>query len=144
MRCEAKPKSLWGGLVRWVIPLALAAMLPSCERKMESPASPGEFGRLIAGEPAVVLDKAIELIAGLRYAEAATQLNILIPRLEAAKDQCRAPEAIFWLGYCREKQERFADAARSYKELLAKYPDSESARLAQDRLDGLSAPKETD
>ena len=58
---------------------------------------------------------------------------------ETAQEPRHASESIFWLGYCKEKTGNPGEAARCYRRVMEKYPQSEAAKLAQDRLDGLAS-----
>ena len=54
--------------------------------------------------------------------------------LESFVHDPQAPEAMFFLGYAREKQGRAADARQTYRQLIDGFPDSPSAAAARRRL----------
>jgi len=80
------------------------------------------------------LNEAISLIYKLQYEQAAARLTGLTGRLEASGDATRAAEALFWLGYCREKQGRIDEAVQLYRRILQAYGDTPAARQASQRL----------
>ncbi len=85
------------------------------------------------------LDHAIDLVGDLRYDEA---MAILAPTYKALRESPYADfaaEAGFWLGYCQEKQGSLEFCGGTYQEIIARYPQTRHARLAQDRLDALSS-----
>lgn len=82
-------------------------------------------------------DRAVELVAQLRYEEAAGEFLPLIKMFEEDSKDNRAAEAMFWLAYCSEKQDQKAKAARLYKELVRKYPGAPASRNASGRLSRL-------
>jgi hypothetical protein len=90
----------------------------------------------IASDP--TMEAAIEMIFDSKYADAAKLLEQLVAGYEAANEPRHASESVFWLGYCREKSGNPGEAAKHYRHVMEKYPQSEAARKAQDRLDGLA------
>ena len=80
---------------------------------------------------------AIDLVAELRYQEAAGLLHGLVPRLEGGDDRPAAGEGNFWLGYCHEKLEQTPQAAERYRRVLRNYGDTPAARMARQRLSDL-------
>ncbi len=100
------------------------------EGKMWSPATPS------AGDVAA-LDEAIGLALNFKYDVAVAKLEQLLPRFEAAGDEKRAALSMFWLGFCRKKQGRTAEARELFKRVMQKYPLQEAADMAQQHLDDL-------
>ena len=86
----------------------------------------------------VALDEAIDLVAQLRYEEAAPRLLTLSVQFEAAGDRDRTAEATFWLGYCYEKQGRYAEAGDLYARVVQEYPSSPAASQAARRFQDLT------
>jgi TolA-binding protein len=84
-------------------------------------------------------DQAVALVAQLRYDEAADKLSPLPEAFDAAGDPARAAEALFWLGYCHEKQGRTDRAASLYQNVIRSFPATPAARQAADRLSRLSS-----
>lgn len=117
-----------------------AATLVSCA-VMKQPSAPGETWlhstTRSADSTEPTLDTAIEMILDGRYADASKLLEPLIVGYESAKDSHRAAESTFWLGYCKEKSGNSGDAAACYRRVIERYPQTDAARNAQDRLDGL-------
>jgi len=79
-------------------------------------------------------NRAVEMVAELRYDDAARAFVAMIPRFEAAGDAEYAAEAIFWAGYCNEKLDRPAVATEYYQRVLRQYPHARPADLAAARL----------
>jgi len=96
-------------------------------------------------------DEAVALAAEGRYDAAAEQFARLAEMYEsrlqirtapdAASDfdtrdlrRGRAAEAVFWLGYCREKQGLTDGAAALYRRVIEEYGDMPAARQARLRL----------
>jgi len=79
-------------------------------------------------------NRAVEMVAELRYDDAARAFVAMIPRFEAAGDAEYAAEAIFWAGYCSEKLDRPAVATEYYQRVLRQYPHARPADLAAARL----------
>lgn len=90
---------------------------------------------VLASDP--TMEAAVEMVFDAKYEQAAKLLDQLATGYEAANLPNRAAESAFWLGYCREKSGNFPEAAKQYRRVMEKYPQSEAARKAQDRLDGL-------
>ncbi len=76
------------------------------------------------------LDAAIELVAELKYKEAAAKLTPMTATFAKAGDKPKAAEANFWLGYCREKLGNTEEAHKLYDLVARKYPDTPAARQA--------------
>lgn len=79
-------------------------------------------------------NRAVEMVAELRYDDAARAFVAMIPRFEAAGDAEYAAEALFWAGYCNEKLDRPAVATEYYQRVLRQYPHARPADLAAARL----------
>ena len=102
------------------------------EAGFEPPATEEEVGPLAAR-----LEAAIDLVGQLEYARAALELQSLAPRFQAVGDATRTAEAWFWLGFCREKQRRAADARTIYMHVANMYPDEPAGQQARRRLKDL-------
>jgi TolA-binding protein len=87
-----------------------------------------------AARDAAALDDAVARVADLQYAQAAAMLAPLIDRFESAPDATRCGEAIFWLGYCHEKQLRPADARTLYTRAAGVYGSTPGGQMAARRL----------
>ena len=138
------PKSIPSacGFALGMLLVAGAMMLASCMAmgKRQEPPSPDVVHQpstqaAIASDP--TMEAAIEMIFDSKYAEAAKLLEQLVAGYEAAKEPRHASESVFWLGYCKEKSGNPGEAAKHYRHVMDKYPQTEAARKAQDRLDGL-------
>jgi TolA-binding protein len=55
-------------------------------------------------------------------------------------DHPRTPQAMFWLGYCREKLGHPERARETYGRLLASYGDSPAAAQARQRIERMTLP----
>ena len=84
-------------------------------------------------------DEAIALTVNFEYEAAAAKFQQVLPRFEFAGDARRAAESMFWLGFCRERQGRTAQARGLYKRVVTKYPRQQVAEKARQRLEGLPA-----
>ncbi|HDZ20065.1 hypothetical protein LCGC14_0095940 [marine sediment metagenome] len=89
------------------------------------------------GPLAARLAAAIDLVGQLEYARAALELQSLAPRFQAVGDATRTAEAWFWLGFCREKQRRAADARTIYMHVANVYPKEPAGQQARRRLKDL-------
>jgi len=87
-----------------------------------------------AAENQAKLNEAVALIAQLRYEEAAAKLTPLIQTFSDAGDEDRAAEATFWLAYCYEKQGQTEKAARIYRHVIKRYPETSATTQANQRL----------
>lgn len=86
-----------------------------------------------------VFDQALALVADLRYEQAGAKFRSVVDSLDEAGDHRRAAEAVFWFGYCREKQGHLDSAKKLYKRLIEKFPKSVAAGRAADRLAALGS-----
>jgi tetratricopeptide (TPR) repeat protein len=80
------------------------------------------------------LNQAVMLVGQRQYADAADKLSALLAGLRTAGDRQRSAEAMFWLGYCYEKQGGPDVAATWYRRAVRVYPWTPAARLAAERL----------
>ena len=83
------------------------------------------------------LDEAVAMVLQDRYQEASQRLATLVPRYERHGQPKLAAEAIFWLGFCREKQARAPEAVALYERVLTDYPDQPAAEEAKTRREWL-------
>jgi len=116
---------------------AVAGMLTGCGMAPSPMAVTHDYAARQAD--AVALQRAVELVTELHYAEAAAALGPLIDRFETAGAADSAAQTTFWLAYCKEKLGQTAAAAALYRTLQARYPDTPAARQAAVRLAQLSA-----
>lgn len=77
---------------------------------------------------------ALELVAELQYDEAAAKLFPLIAKFKSAGSPPRAAEAVFWTGYCHEKQGHADEARQFYDLVLREYPGTPASSQAAERL----------
>jgi len=134
--------------VKTSIPIVALIALGGCAAAnyLGTPYSPpGARGgtRAAATDPGDVaaLERAVALIAELKYSEAAAILAALRPRLDAANDRVRAGEATFWQGYCHEKRGTVPPAIELYRLTVRDYAETSAARRAQERLVNLEWPQ---
>jgi len=83
-------------------------------------------------------DEAMGLAMQLKYQEASDRFEAVFPRLHAAGDTAGAAEAMFWVGYCYEKQGRKTQAAEWYKRVVRAYLWEPAASEAAKRYARLS------
>jgi TolA-binding protein len=84
-------------------------------------------------------DEAMELVTQLKYQEASDRFTGVFPRLHATGDTAGAAEAMFWVGYCHEKQGQKTQAANWYKRVVRAYLWEPAASEAYKRLTRLSS-----
>jgi len=84
------------------------------------------------------IDEAMSLAMQLKYQEASDRFEAVFPRLHAAGDTAGAAEAMFWVGYCYEKQGRKTQAAEWYKRVVRAYLWEPAASEAAKRYARLS------
>ena len=94
----------------------------------------------ISKDDLAVFDAAVARVSDLKYAEAEAAFLELIPRLESSGAWTHAAEAIFWLGFCQEKDGRGDQARATYRRLQRVYPGTPAATQAAERLKRLAAP----
>ena len=92
-------------------------------------------------EQAAALEQAVALVTELRYDEAIEKLRFLLPALQASGDTQRTAEAMFWIGFCHERQSRFDQATVWYRRTVNDYPDTPAAEQARQRLPRLESPR---
>ncbi len=81
---------------------------------------------------------AISLTESLHYEAAAGKFQQVFDSFTIAGDRKRAAEAMFWLGFCREKQHRSVEARAIYLRLADEYAGTRAAHQADQRLSRLS------
>jgi TolA-binding protein len=134
---------------------ALAGWLPGC--------ASGSGARMLAASPvhraaegsAVPLvpkatrapfehdfNEALSLVTKLRYEEAAEKFSQLSRSYQAGSDYVRAGEAMFWQGYCHEKNRQLQTAAGIYREVIRNFPDTPAARQAREGLARVTGSRE--
>ena len=119
-----------------------AAALVSCanmSNPMFAPPStqPQSPNTHLASSTDPTLETAIAMVMDGKYADASKILEPLIVACETSGDLRQAAESTFWLGYCKEKSGKSAEAAAFYRRVIERYPQTAAARTAQDRLDAL-------
>ena len=122
--------------------LPLTVVLAGCtaQDEVRQRATAGTVRPAPPSRERLALESAVALAAELKYDQAAGKLAGLAPRLHAAGDRTGAAEAMFWLGYCLEKQRRYELARHWYGRVRDTYPGTPAARLAGQRLGGVARP----
>ena len=87
------------------------------------------------------IDEGVVLIGERRYAEAEMKFRRVEVWFQAEGDKARTAECLFWIGFCREKQGRTAEARGQYDKLIRDYPGTGAARQATERRSRLPAPQ---
>lgn len=88
----------------------------------------------VGAHDAEAFENAVERIGRLEYGKAETEIRQLLVRFESVDDPRYVSRALFWLGYCCEKQ-GVIDQARSYYERASeRYPQTRPGQLARERL----------
>mgnify|MGYP006310031023 CR=1 FL=1 len=83
---------------------------------------------------AEAFENAVERINRLEYAKAETEIRQLLVRFESVDDPRYTSRALFWLGYCCEKQGAAEQAQSYYQRVAGRYPDTRPGELARQRL----------
>ena len=116
-----------------------AAMLGGCGAvQFESDALPGNgVGatrvRVHTGT-LVDFNHAVQVASKGRYTEAAVLFEEVARQFKVAGDRKRAAEAVFWIGYCHEKSDRFIEAETYYRRVIETYPRQPAAAQSRQRL----------
>lgn len=84
-------------------------------------------------------NRAVDMVDASQYAQAEGEFAENLPAFEELGSIGYASRSRFWLGYCKERQQRIEDARREYDKLIETYPSTRAAKLARDRLNHLSA-----
>ena len=106
----------------------------------------GDEGAAADAKAMAAYDAAVALVDAGQYARAEGSFAPLVGQFRQARQADRASKSWFWLAYCLEKRGDAEAAAGEYRKLVAEFPASQAAKLAQGRLDRMgstpSAPKE--
>ena len=127
-------------LGRLLIVLAVALTLTGCASpRFSSWQNDVRAGRgVVSQADLATFNDAVSLVESLRYEEAAGKFRQVFDNFVSAGDRQRAAEALFWLGFCREKQRRPAEARAIYVRLSEEYAGTRAAQQAGERLSRLS------
>ncbi|MCY2926573.1 MAG: tetratricopeptide repeat protein [Planctomycetota bacterium] len=100
-------------------------------------ASPEWYGgSAVAGAKAMAAyDAAVAMVDAGQYAKAEPAFAQLVGQFRQARDADRTSKSWFWMAYCLEKQGQGEAACGEYQRLLAEYPASQAAKVAQSRLE---------
>lgn len=102
-------------------------------------ANTGAMPRTVVGVM-IVYREALTLIDKLEYAAAAAKLEQVLGQFEAAEDIVHSAEAMFWLGFCREKLAQADLARQTYVTVIQQFAGSTPAEYARMRLDAMNQP----
>lgn len=89
------------------------------------------------------LDQAVAMAARGRYTAAAVEFERLAEKYRRDEDHARAATAMFWLGFCMEKQGHIEQAREIYEHLERQYADEPGVYRSRQRLEMLSEQPET-
>ena len=95
---------------------------------------PAKKGAAPAADVAA-LDQALAMVQEGRYREAEPKLESLVYKFESCDAADLASKALFWQGFCCEKDDRAEQAKTLYNRVLRAYPATPAARQAAERLD---------
>ena len=125
-----------------LLTLAAAALLCGCGiaqfRPIESDQT-GVVSRTVVGVM-IVYREALTLIDKLEFDAAAAKFQQVIGQFDAAGDMVHTAEAMFWLGFCREKLDRDDQARQAYVTVIERFAGSTPAEYARQRLDAMNQP----
>ncbi len=127
--------------VKTTIAILAAAFAVGCaEHDLEEPAPrTTRYDRHVEGE----LDDAVAMAAEGRYSSAAAELARLAKKYDATQDDELAAAAMFWYGFCLEKQGQIDQAQEIYEHLERRYADMPVIKQVRPRLRMLSEHPET-
>lgn len=95
--------------------------------------------REVAAEDVEAFRNAVDQIGRLEYGLAEAEIRILLVRFESVDDPNYVSQALFWLGYCCEKQGVTDQARDYYQRLIEHYADTRPGKQAAQRLQRLPA-----
>jgi len=124
----------------FLLTLAVAAFICGCgapSSREYRPDHTGTVPRSVVGVM-IVYREALTLIDELKYADAAAKLEQVSGQFESAGDLTHTAEAMFWLGFCREKLHRDDLARQTYVMVIQRFAGSKPAEYAQLRLDAMN------
>ncbi|MDP6636605.1 MAG: hypothetical protein QGG42_17035 [Phycisphaerae bacterium] len=124
----------------FLLTLSAAAFICGCGISYSPrfrPAHTGAVPRTVVGVM-IVYREALTLIDKLEYAAAAAKLEQVLGQFEAAEDIVHSAEAMFWLGFCREKLHRDDLARQTYVTVIQQFAGSTPAEYARMRLDAMN------
>ncbi len=82
---------------------------------------------------------AYRMMLDRRFDRAELKLVALVRQYEEAKVVEGLDEVVFWLANCREQQGRSAAAVATYRQLVTRFPKSDYATDARERVSALGA-----
>ena len=95
--------------------------------------------RDVAPEDIEAFQAAVDQIGRLDYGPAESEIRVLLVRFESVDDPKYVSEALFWLGYCCEKQGVTEQARDYYQRVVEHYADTRPGKQAAQRLKLLPA-----
>jgi TolA-binding protein len=111
---------------------------PSRGQEPDVTPSPVETAQPRASAEMLAYYDALAQVAELRYDQARPRLDELAGRFEQELDEAHAAEATFWAAWCCEKLDQQPDALERYHRVLARWPGTDAAAKAQQRIDLLT------
>ena len=131
---------MWARKVNYLVLLA-ATVLAGCQER--APWFDIQAANRVRVSKADVeaFNEAVALTESLRYEAAAGKFRQVFDSFSIAGDRQRAAESLFWLGFCREKQQRVAEAKAIYTRLTEEYSGTRAADEAAERLSRISEPR---
>ena len=123
---------MWAKASQSLLLVAAAGLVGCAAMKSQSRL----FGRpsFANAQDIAIFEEGVALAANLRFRSAEERFQQVLGRFLEAGDAKYASEAMFWLGYCREKQGRHQEATELYYRVIASYARSRAAELSQQRL----------
>ncbi|MDY7010862.1 MAG: hypothetical protein SVV80_08950 [Planctomycetota bacterium] len=125
-------------LGRLLMVLVVALALTGCAEYSPWPKDTRSRPSIVNEADLATFNEAILLTESLRYEEASEKFRQAFDRFSIAGDRQRSAEALFWLGFCLEKQHRSAEAREIYVRLAEEYAETRAADQAVRRLSRLS------
>lgn len=110
---------------------------PTPEKPAEKPVGESrkfQQARDVAPEDIEAFHSAVDQISRLDYGPAESEIRVLLVRFESVDDPKYVSEALFWLGYCCEKQGVTEQARDYYQRVVEHYADTPPGKQATQRL----------
>lgn len=124
----------------FLLTLAAGAFVCGCamQNYREVPAdNTGAVPRSVVGVM-IVYREALALIDKEEFAAAAAKFEQVFGQFDAAGDVVHSAEAMFWLGFCREKLNQNDLARQTYVMVIQRFAGTKPADYARQRLDAMN------
>lgn len=115
-----------------------AALLTGCGKPQQTSAPLPVTAMRANSNVQADMDNAVLLVSRLEYDAAVNKLTNLAAICRQSGDKARLAEALFWLGFCKEKQGTLPAAKEFYQQAVKESPKSPAAGQAHRCLDAMA------